>query len=187
MKTHTSAQDVAEYLIWLASRECETDPDYLTPMKLQKLLYYVQGWTLAEWKRPMFAEPIEAWRDGPVVPAVFARYKKRETLPIIPEKSDPPEALDAQEMALIRGVWDRYKRHSAYALRDMTHAETPYTEAYAPQDRDGRCSARIETDRIERSFEQRIAEAQARLRSRRARLDEVARANTQKLTGRDAL
>lgn len=34
--------------------------------KLHKLLYYIQGWSLAGLGRPAFVHDLEAWRDGPV-------------------------------------------------------------------------------------------------------------------------
>ena len=67
-----SAVDVARYLVLLASTESDgpaQEADCLTNLRLQKLLYYVQGWSLGERGRPMFREEIQAWRYGPVVPA----------------------------------------------------------------------------------------------------------------------
>jgi uncharacterized phage-associated protein len=186
MLTHTSAKDVAKYLVWLAARECEADPDYLTPLKLQKLLYFVQGWTLAEWGRPMFHEPIEAWRDGPVVPEVIAQYRRAQLKPIVPDDAAEPAALDVQEKALIRSVWDAYKRYSAYGLRDLTHAEPPYLANYKP-DREGRCSRIIDTDEIQRSFAGRTAAALQRLGSKRERLLELAKRNARAIAGRDVI
>lgn len=61
-----SAYEVAQHLIRLA--EFEEEPDYLTHLRLQKLLYYVQAWSMAMRSRPMFPERIEAWGHGPVVP-----------------------------------------------------------------------------------------------------------------------
>ena len=45
-------------------------------MKLQKLLYYVQGFHIAVFNRPLFNEDIEAWMYGPVVPAVYEYYQE---------------------------------------------------------------------------------------------------------------
>lgn len=189
MKTHTSAKDVAEYLVWLAAHECEADPDYLTPLKLQKLLYFVQGWAFAEWDSPMFRERIEAWQHGPVVPEVFCEYRGQERRPIMPRDDGlPPLAhtLHPSEQALIRAVWDAYKRHSAFALRDLTHAEVPWLSAYAP-DASGRCSNVIDPDAIRRSFKARAEAASHRLGANRDRLRMLAARNTRTLVGRDVL
>src|SRR5689334_12279943 len=65
-----SAMDVAKFLIYLSA--CEDEPDYVSHLRLQKLLYYVQGWSLALRGKPMFVERIEAWAHGPVVKNVYA-------------------------------------------------------------------------------------------------------------------
>ena len=66
------AEDVAALLM----QHLETT----TTMKLQKLLYYCQGWHLAWEGVPLFEEPIEAWANGPVVPSIYKRHRKRFTL-----------------------------------------------------------------------------------------------------------
>src|SRR5688572_9971276 len=58
-----SALDVARYLIQLAAAEDE--PEELSHLRLQKLLYYVQGWSLAQRGEAMFPDRIEAWAHGP--------------------------------------------------------------------------------------------------------------------------
>jgi uncharacterized phage-associated protein len=58
-----SVFDVAAYIL------AEQGP--VTHMKLQKLVYYCQGWHLAWDEKPLFDEPIEAWANGPVCPALY--------------------------------------------------------------------------------------------------------------------
>ncbi len=188
METTTSAKETAEYLVWLAAHECEDDPDYLTPLKLQKLLYYVQGWTIAEWGRPFFHEQIQAWEKGPVVPEVYAVYKNRETLPIQTDLAiAPPAALTADERAMVRSVWNAYKQYSGWTLRDMTHKEPAYVESYTPGDSQGRCRNVIRRDRIKRDFTGPERSAVARLAMKREKLRAFATANTRAFTGRDKI
>ncbi|MDY6802276.1 MAG: DUF4065 domain-containing protein, partial [Cyanobacteriota bacterium] len=40
----------------------------LSAMKLHKLLYYSQAWSLVWDEQPLFSERIEAWANGPVIP-----------------------------------------------------------------------------------------------------------------------
>ena len=48
----------------------------ISPMKLQKLLYYTQGWHLGVTGREAFFDQVEAWRYGPVVRSVYIATKQ---------------------------------------------------------------------------------------------------------------
>ncbi len=69
----TDAKTLARYLLFLASEQMRglqseaSEAFDVTPLKLQKLLYYCQGYALALTGKPLFPEPVEAWRYGPVV------------------------------------------------------------------------------------------------------------------------
>ena len=56
--------------------------DPLTNLKLQKLLYYAQGWFLAKNRRTLFGEPLRAWVRGPVVYEVWAKFRNYRWKPI---------------------------------------------------------------------------------------------------------
>ena len=43
----------------------------VTNSKLQKILYYVQGYYMARFNHPLFPDEIQAWKFGPVVPNVY--------------------------------------------------------------------------------------------------------------------
>ena len=47
----------------------------MTTMKLQKLCYYAQAWSLAWDGVPLFEEDFQAWANGPVCPKLFVRHK----------------------------------------------------------------------------------------------------------------
>jgi len=64
--------DVADFFIELAGQDEEGE---ITNLKLNKLLYYAQGHYLAKTGKPLFDDDIEAWDLGPVVPAVYQKYK----------------------------------------------------------------------------------------------------------------
>lgn len=188
MKTTTTANEAAEYLLWLAAHEREEDPDYFTPLKLQKILYYLQGWTLAEWGRPFFREEIQAWQHGPVVRDVYDRYKDHEKAPITRDLgTPPPPGLTPDERAMVRSVWNAYKQYSGWTLSDMTHNEPAYREAYSPHDAQGRCEKVIRQAAMVRDFTRPEKSALARMSARRDKLRAFATANTRALTGRDAI
>ena len=59
-----------------------------TTMKLQKLVYYCQAWSLAWDDKPLFDEDFEAWANGPVCPELFKHHKGKFTLEAEDEKFD---------------------------------------------------------------------------------------------------
>jgi len=99
----------------------------MTAMKLEKLVYYCQGWHLAVHGTPLFDEPIEAWREGPVVPALYRRHKGR--LRVADWPSGRPERLDDDARSSIDWVVAKYGNFSAVELSEMTHHELPWRAA----------------------------------------------------------
>ena len=122
--TTTRAIQIARHLIHIAAAVSE--PDWLNPLRLQKLLYYVQGWSLGLRGKPMFADRIEAWVHGPVVPNVWRVYQGYES---IKPEGVPKSNLDEDDAEFIDAVWQAYRRHSATSLREMTHREEPWIKA----------------------------------------------------------
>lgn len=100
--------------------------DSITNLKLQKLLYYLQGFWLAYYGVPLFVDDIEAWMYGPVVPSVYDAFKERGNRAIEPTEEELP--LDtADEESFFREVYDTYSQFSAVALMGMTHGEAPWS------------------------------------------------------------
>ena len=67
-----SCDDAAKYFLAQVSEDAG---DLISNLKLQKLLYYAQGFHLALYDQPLFPEAIEAWTHGPVVPDLYRHYK----------------------------------------------------------------------------------------------------------------
>lgn len=66
--------DVANYIVWYVNTILLRRN--LTPLKLQKLLYYVQVNHLVHNQgHPLFVDPIQKWQYGPVVPNVYFEFK----------------------------------------------------------------------------------------------------------------
>lgn len=119
----------------LAASGAEDAGEAMTHLKLQKLLYYAQGFSLAlsGGKQPMFGDTIEAWKHGPIVPAVWKAYKDYGGAPLpLPDGFDPSKGLKDGEQALLNDVWNAYGQFSAWKLRNMTHEESPWRNAYEP-------------------------------------------------------
>jgi uncharacterized phage-associated protein len=100
----------------------------MTNLRLQKLLYYAQGWHLGILGQPLFQERIEAWLHGPVVPVVYARYKRFTWKPL-PLPSSDPVIMNDDTKEVLREVWQVYGQYSASRLEDLAHQETPWLAA----------------------------------------------------------
>jgi uncharacterized phage-associated protein len=124
-----SALDVARCFIHTAA-SAQDEAEYLSPMRLQKLLYYAQGWHLALRGEPLFGDTIEAWQHGPVVRAVFKEFQEYGGRSIDVEKV-PQHGLAPDASAFVANVWESYKHLSALALSAMTHSEPPWCQARA--------------------------------------------------------
>ena len=122
-----SAFDVAKYFLSLSDEEAG---DTISNLKLQKLLYYAQGFHLALFSKSLFNEQIEAWTHGPVVPETYYDYKQYGAN-TIPNPTDfDPELIDGQSRDLLDEVYNVYGQYSAWKLRNMTHIESPWVNAY---------------------------------------------------------
>lgn len=123
-----TAHDVAKYFLAL---ECEDAGDTMSNLKLQKLLYYAQGYHLAVHGEPLFDDPIEAWQHGPVVPSVYHEFKEYggSSLPCPVDFERDLYQDDVQQ--LLDETYAVYGQFSAWKLRDMTHDESPWRETPA--------------------------------------------------------
>ena len=114
-------QDVAKFFIGLANDQAVSNQgDLMTNLRLQKLLYFAQGWYLARYGKPLFQEEIEAWPYGPVVPEVYNAYKQNGRDGIegtLPEA----DAFTEDEFALLLDVARKYDRFATSSLVNMTH------------------------------------------------------------------
>lgn len=99
----------------------------MTSMKLQKLVYYAQAWSLVWDERPLFKEPVEAWANGPVVPALFRAHQGEFT--VTKEPKGDISKLDQDARDTIMAVLHAYGEKSANWLSALTHREDPWVEA----------------------------------------------------------
>ena len=118
-----TAQDVAAAII---DRIGPVDP-----MKLQKLLFFAQGWSLAWRGEPMFNENIEAWEFGPVVEGLYQTYKDYRYHDIDQARAGDPAALSPDESETLSAVLDRYGEMSGPALSQLTHENSAWDHAYS--------------------------------------------------------
>ena len=103
------------------------DTEFISNLKLQKLLYYAQGMNLALYDKPLFNEPIVAWEHGPVVESVYQIYKINGSQGIT-EFEPPEETFTEDEEDTLQFTQNSFGQFSAWKLRDMTHNETPWKD-----------------------------------------------------------
>lgn len=120
-----SAIDIAHYFLCLPD---ENAGDLISNLKLQKLLYYAQGFNLALYSSRLFQEDITAWEHGPVVPDAYHAFKEfgADAIPA-PEAMDFT-IFDPATVELLDEVYAVYGQFSAWKLRNMTHEESPWKE-----------------------------------------------------------
>ena len=92
-------------------------------MKLQKLLYYSQAWTLTWDAQPLFQERIEAWPDGPVVRELWGLEKHFGV------RDGDASALSVSEQENVREVLRVYGAKSGDWLSALSHREVPWCAA----------------------------------------------------------
>jgi uncharacterized phage-associated protein len=123
-----SVHDVAKFLLQKSGE--------VTVMKLQKLLYYCQAWHLVWTEKPLFSERIEAWANGPVVPAAYSLHRGQFSVSSWP-KGDVRN-LSPEQQETVGKIFSFYGGHTAQWLSDLTHRERPWLDArqgLAPSER----------------------------------------------------
>ncbi len=118
-----TADNVARW--FLSRNKMHADAEYITNLKLQKLLYYAQGMHMGEYGEKMFEEPIVAWSCGPVVESVYNAYKHNGA-DGIKEFAPPVENFTEREENTLQAVDNTFGQYAAWKLVEMTHSETPW-------------------------------------------------------------
>ena len=129
MKGKYKALDIAKWFLYYNNRVImlDSDADYISNLKLQKLLYYAQGTFLAIKDEPLFDDELLAWEHGPVVYSVYQEYKKYHSNGI-PFDEEYVNNIGKKDEELLKEVYKVFGKYSAWGLREMTHKETPWLE-----------------------------------------------------------
>jgi len=114
-----SAHDVAKYIL---ERQGS-----VSTWKLQKLVYYTQAWHLVWAEKPLFHDRIEAWANGPVVPALY--HQHRGQFSVSKWGKGDAEKLKQRETKTIDRVLEAYGNLTGQQLVRLTHNEGPWLEA----------------------------------------------------------
>ncbi len=114
-----SVLHVARKVVELTNKE-------LTPLKLQKLAYYCQAWSLVWEERPMFPEEFQAWANGPVNLELYNKH--RGTYTIESNFLSECTGFDFNEADLhtMDAVLGFYGTKPPFYLSELTHKERPW-------------------------------------------------------------
>jgi len=131
-----SVYDIADWFLCAVDRE---SGDVITHLKLQKLLYYAQAWSLVLLDRPMFNAEIQAWTHGPVVPVIFRKYADYK-MENIPTPDNCPQDIGKEVEEVLQDVMRTYGIYEAKYLEKLTHQEEPWKEARKGLPLEARCN-----------------------------------------------
>lgn len=113
-----NAFDVAQYILGRLGR--------LTTWKLQKLCYYSQAWSLVWDGEPLFRERVEAWANGPVIPALYEKHRGNFYVSNI---GGNPKKLNETQKETVDAVLKAYGGKTSSWLSAGTHREAPWKDA----------------------------------------------------------
>lgn len=131
-----SPKSVANYFLELADAKGES----ISPMKLQKLVYYAHGWYAGYTQQPLIDEAVEAWQYGPVIPSLYHEFKrfgagdiKGKAIEFEPRGPAEVEAPSDQKIRIfLENVWKSYGGYTGVTLSEMTHAiGTPWDATWS--------------------------------------------------------
>ena len=162
-----SAKGVANHFLDLADAEGMS----IDPLQMQKLVFFAEGWHLALRGSSLINEQFEAWKRGPVVPALYHGLKHFGWNCIEGRLKDfdfsnsrfleSPRPTDEESLQLLKEVWRTYKRYSGPQLVSLTHeVGSPWDLTW--QQADGAPDVRIDKDLITEWFTQQAKAAKLR-------------------------
>lgn len=136
MRTKININDIADLLLLL----CFENGVSISPLKLQKLLYYTQAWHWVYFgkENDLFEELPQAWVNGPVYPTIYERFKHIGIYdPITPSSSKISRnlseqnsylQLDVKQNEYIDSIFQFYGTKDHDSLVFLTHSEAPWSE-----------------------------------------------------------
>ena len=102
----------------------------ISPMKLQKLTYFLYKEYLQKTDEKLFNEPFEKWKYGPVLPSLYYEFSKFGANPITKFYRNPKRQVEIIDLDFtsplskaVKKVWRIYKHYSATELSALTHEE----------------------------------------------------------------
>lgn len=120
-ETEAKINTVIRYLL----NQCED----ITPLALQKALYYIQGFYYAFYQTFLFPEDCQAWVHGPVYRDIYFQYRDYRFDPIKKAEAFDTDVFSAGEKAVYDSVIHNLCCYSGKVLESFTHNESPWLTA----------------------------------------------------------
>jgi len=139
---------IAEYFLNKIDPEAG---ESITPLKLQKLVYYAQAWSLS-FNKSLIEEDFQAWVHGPVIPSLYVHFKEYGSSNIQMVYSLDSSVFEQEEINILDLVWSVYGKYDAKYLERLTHTEKPWIIARQGMDRNERCTNIISKKEIEEYY-----------------------------------
>jgi uncharacterized phage-associated protein len=144
------AKEIAEWFLnYVRFLNAAEDEEMPSNLKLQKLLYYAQGTSLALTGQPLFSNPIVRWAHGPAVEEVYRLYGKYQSRPIEYDE-EYQVSIDTETEEMLKSVYDAFGQYSAWGLRRLVLQEDPWIQTAA--------NAEIPLESIKTYFEEHYVE-----------------------------
>lgn len=124
-KKNLTIEDVADIFLRIVDRDSGST---LTPLKLQKILYYAQGYYLAMNNVELFKEDFQAWAHGPANPKIYDKYKKYGYNSIDYPNTKSKTIVD-DILKFLYDIWNTFGIFDGKYLEKLTHSEEPWIEA----------------------------------------------------------
>lgn len=122
LKSNLSANSKIDLVIQYLLNQCED----ITPLSLQKAIYYIQGFYYAFYETFLFKEDCQAWVHGPVYRDIYFRYKDYRFNPIEKTDSFDVSIFSYNEKAVCDSVINNICCYSGKVLERFTHSEDPW-------------------------------------------------------------
>ncbi len=114
-------EQVADYFI---DTSIKWNEDYVTNLRLQKLVYYAQAWFIQRHNKPLFEDDILKYPYGPVSDKLYKKYAIYGDKPIITTSpSYSVSAFTAEELETLNDVMYEYGKLSTPALVKRSHRQ----------------------------------------------------------------
>ncbi|GAB5466825.1 MAG: hypothetical protein Kapaf2KO_22610 [Candidatus Kapaibacteriales bacterium] len=144
---------VANYFIGKALDSGES----LSVTKVLKLVYIAHGWHLAIYNSPLIQDEIQAWKYGPVIPALYAKIKYKADFTSIIEVDGTPNLPFPEDYDFLGRIWEVYSKFTAGQLSTATHlVDTPWDQVWNKDDGKSKREALISNDLIKEHYKAKL-------------------------------